>query len=64
VAKHQQHRSDDPAASAAGSPAETRAVIPAPANDNRGASSLRIVLATAALAIALCLGLLALQPFG
>ena len=64
MAKHRQHRTDSPAASSAGSLAETRAVIPAPANDNRGASSLRIVLAVAGLAIAVGLAVLALQPFG
>jgi hypothetical protein len=64
VAKHQKSRTDRPAASAAGSQGDTRTVIPAPANDNGGTPTARLLLVLAALAIALGFGLLALQPFG
>jgi hypothetical protein len=43
---------------------EVRESLPPPANDNRGASAARIVLAIVAAVVATVLGALALRPFG
>lgn len=63
VARQQQHPDEGPATPQSGSPGGARTLLPPPANDNRGFSRARIVVALAA-AVAFALGLMALQPFG